>query len=346
MADQIKIPVATVEQAICEVLTARGVSDTDAKATAQALVGANLRGIDTHGLACLPDYARALTEKRINAVPDLKVEKRYPWAASLDADNCLGPVAATRALDLALGSASEMGFGAVAVRRSNHFGAAGVYALRAAEAGCVGIICANASTVTAPFGAAAPFLGTNPLATAAPAGKHPPFVVDMATAEGSRKKIRRALAEGKEIPSGWALGPDGKPTTDPQAALDGVMLPFGGVKGSGIALLTDILSGVLTGAEFGGRVLSVMTNQERESGNGHFVLAFRADAFLPQDDVLARMDEEIDRLKALPAVPPFDAVSYPGEREWLLTAERRESGIPVSEKLVAEVADLGARCLS
>ena len=346
MADVTRIPVATVEQAIREVLTARGVSQADAEATAKALVGANLRGIDTHGLACLPDYARALSEKRLNAVPDMKVEKRYPWAASLDADNSLGPVAATRALDIALDSARDMGFGAVAVRRSNHFGAAGVYALRAAEAGCVGIICANASTVTAPFGAAAPFLGTNPLAVGVPAGKHPPFVVDMATAEGSRKKIRRALAEGQEIPAGWALGPDGQPTTDPQAALDGVMLPFGGVKGSGIALLTDILSGVLGGAEFGGRVLSVMTNQERESGNGHFVLVFKADAFLPEAGVLARMDEEIDRLKSLPPVPPFDVVSYPGEREWNLSAERRKDGIPVSQKLIAEVGDLGARCLT
>ena len=332
MADEILVAVATVEQAIREVLVARDVPVADADATARALVGANLRGIDTHGLACLPDYARALSENRIKATPEITVERRYPWAASLDADNGLGPVAASRATELALESAREMGVGAVAVRRSNHFGAAGVYALRLAEAGCVGIVCANASTVTAPFGAAKPFLGTNPLAIAVPAGRHPPFTLDMATAEGSRKKIRKALAEGKPIPAGWALGPDGQPTTDPQAALDGVMLPFGGVKGSGVALLVDLLSGVLSGAEFGGRVLSVMTNQERESGNGHFILAFRADAFLPGTDVAARMDEEIDRMKALPPVPPFDAVSYPGEREWHLTAERRAKGIPVSIK--------------
>ena len=165
----------------------------------------------------------------------------------------------------------------------------------------------------APFGAAKPFLGTNPLAIAVPAGRHPPFTLDMATAEGSRKKIRKALAEGKPIPAGWALGPDGQPTTDPQAALDGVMLPFGGVKGSGVALLVDLLSGVLSGAEFGGRVLSVMTNQERESGNGHFILAFRADAFLPGTDVAARMDEEIDRMKALP----------PGRRSTRVSLSRR-----------------------
>lgn len=346
MPDDILIPVAAVEQAIRDVLTTHGTSEADADATAQALVGANLRGIDTHGLACLPDYARALGENRINASPELNVDRRLPWAACLDADNGLGPVAAARATDLALESVRDMGVGAVAVRRSNHFGAAGVYALRLAEAGCVGIVCANASTVTAPFGAAAPFLGTNPLAIAVPVGAHPPFTLDMATAEGSRKKIRGALAEGKAIPVGWALGPDGQPTTDPQAALDGVMLPFGGVKGSGIALLVDILSGVLSGAEFGGRVLSVMTNQERESGNGHFVLAFRADAFLPEADAMARMDEEIQRMKALPPVRPFDSVSYPGEREWHLAAERRRTGIPVSPKLISEVVALGAHGLA
>ena len=167
----------------------------------------------------------------------------------------------------------------------------------------------------------------------------------MATAEGSRKKIRKALAEGKEIPAGWALGPDGKPTTNPQAALDGVMLPFGGAKGSGIALLVDILSGVLSGAEFGGRVLSVMTNQERESGNGHFMLAFRADAFVSEADVAARMDEEIDRMKALPPVPPFDAVSYPGERKLYLAAERRAKGIPLPAVLIGQIVDLGGRSL-
>lgn len=346
MSDIIRVASDTIEAAIREVLAARGVPEDDAGATARGLVAANLRGVDTHGLACLPDYVTCLDENRIKARPDMRVERRLPWAATLDADNGLGPAAATRATALALEAAREFGIGATAVRRSNHFGAAGVYAAMAAEQDCIGIVCANASTVTAPFGAAAPLLGTNPLAVAVPAGRHPPFVLDMATSEGSRKKVRKALAEGKPIPDGWSLGPDGRPTTDPAEALKGVMLPFGGVKGSGITLLMDILSGVLTGARFGGDVLSVLTNQERESGNGHFVLAFRVSAFLAEGEFAARMDEEIDRLKALPPAMGFDEVSYPGEREWRISTERAAHGIPVSKKLWSEVTDLGARCLS
>jgi len=345
MTDAILVPAKTVETAICEILTRRGVPEADARAAARGLVGANLRGVDTHGLACLPDYAKALEERRLNATPDMKVERRLPWAMTLDADNGLGPVAAMRATELALESADRLGIGAIAVRRSNHFGAAGVYAAMAAERGCVGIVTANASSVCAPFGAAAPMLGTNPLAVAVPAGRHPAFVLDMATSEGSRKKVRKALAEGKPIPAGWALGPDGRPTTDPRAALDGVMLPFGGVKGSALTLLMDILSGVLTGAEFGGRVLSVMTNQERESGNGHFVMAFKASAFMPHEDFLVRMDEEITRLKGLEPAEGFDEVMYPGEREWKIGEERRRTGIPLPGSLVDAIVGLGGACL-
>ncbi|MBE0532690.1 MAG: Ldh family oxidoreductase [Rhodospirillales bacterium] len=345
MSDTVLVAAKTVEGAIGEVLRRRGVPEADARAAACGLVGANLRGVDTHGLSCLPDYAKALDEKRLKATPAMTVERRLPWAATLDADNGLGPVAATRAMELALESADRLGVGAVAVRRSNHFGAAGVYAAMAAERGCVGIVTANASSVCAPFGAAVPLLGTNPLAVAVPAGRYPAFVLDMATSEGSRKKVRKALAEGKTIPSGWALGPDGRPTTDPQAALDGVMLPFGGVKGAGVTLLMDILSGVLTGAEFGGRVLSVMTNQERESGNGHFVLAFKVSAFMPDEEFRARMDEEIARLKALPPAAGFDEVMYPGEREWRIEAERSAKGIPLPRSLVKEVVALGGEGL-
>mgnify|MGYP000244710845 CR=1 FL=1 len=345
MPDKIQIPAETLNQAARQILQSHGVPDEDAEAAADALMRADLRGVDTHGVACLPGYADCLRENRINARPEMRVERRMPCVSVLDADNGLGPVAATRAMELALEAAEAMGVGVTAIRRSNHFGAAGVYAMMAAEKGCIGMVMANALAVAAPFGAAAPFLGTNPLAVAVPAGRHPAFVLDMATAEGSRKKVRRALAEGQQIPSGWALGPDGRPTTDPAAALEGVMLPFGGLKGSGIGLLTDILSGVLSGAEFGGRVLSVMTNQERESGNGHFMLALKTSAFLPEAEFRSRMDEEIDRLKALPPASGFASVSYPGEREAHAIRDRSTAGIPLSASLIEELKSLGARCL-
>lgn len=340
-----RIPADVARNAAIDILVARGVTAVDAAKVADALIAADLRGIDTHGLGCLKDYVEALAEGRIKARPKLSVEHRFPWVATLDADNGLGPLAAAEGMDITIAAAITFGIGAVGVMRSNHFGAAGVYAARAAEHGCIGIVAANASAVAAPYGAAAPLLGTNPLAIAVPAGRFPPLILDMATSEGSRKKVRKALEDGTRIPPGWALGPDGKPTTDPAAALKGVMLPFAGAKGSGLSLVVDVLAGVLTGAEFGGRVLSVMTNQERESGNGHFMLAFKVSAFLDEAEYTRRIEEEIARLRALPAASGFDAVSYPGERSARVRADRLALGIPMTEARIEALVALGGNRL-
>jgi L-2-hydroxycarboxylate dehydrogenase (NAD+) len=336
-----RIPVALARNAAIDILVARGVPAVDAGKVADSLIAADLRGIDTHGLACLKDYVQALEENRIAATPSFRIDQRFPWASRLDADNGLGPLAAWEGMTLAIGSAERFGIGATGVTRSNHFGAAGVYAAMAAERGCIGIVAANASAVAAPHGATKPMLGTNPLAIAIPAGRFAPVVLDMATSEGSRKKVRKALEDGSEIPSGWALGPDGKPTTDPAQALKGVMLPFAGAKGSGLSLIVDILAGVLTGAAFGGQVLSVMTNQERESGNGHFMLAFKASAFLEQTAYTHRIEEEIERLHALPPATGFDAVTYPGERSARVRADRSALGIPMTEARIEALVALG-----
>lgn len=338
-----RIRVDVARNAAIDILVQRGVPAADAGKVADALVAADLRGIDTHGLACLKDYAEALAEGRIKAKPEFAIEHRFPWAATVDADNGLGPLAATEGMAITIAAAEVFGIAATGIRRSNHFGAAGVYAEMAARQGCIGLVAANASAVAAPFGANAPFLGTNPLAIAIPAGDHPPLVLDMATSEGSRKKVRKALQEGREIPAGWALGPDGRPTTDPAQALEGVMLPFGGIKGSGLSLIVDLLAGVATGAEFGGRVLSVMTNRERESGNGHFMLAFKCSAFLDEARFLKNMAEEIARLRALPRADGVEAIRYPGERAARERTDRLVNGIPMSAALIDTLADLGAR---
>lgn len=341
MGEPTRIRADLARNAAIDILVARGVPAVDASKVADALIAADLRGIDTHGLACLGDYVLALEEGRIAATPRFRVSQRFPWATRLDADNGLGPLAASEAMATAIASAETFGIGAAGVVRSNHFGAAGVYAAMAAERGCIGIVAANASAVAAPHGATRPLLGTNPLAVAVPAGRFAPLVLDMATSEGSRKKVRKALEDGREIPSGWALGPDGRPTTDPAEALKGVMLPFAGAKGSGLSLVVDILSGVLTGAEFGGRVLSVMTNQDRESGNGHFMLAFKVSAFIDEAEYSGRIETEIERLHALPAAAGFDAVTYPGERSARIRADRAAFGIPMTEARIATLVALG-----
>ena len=186
-------------------------------------------------------------------------------------------------------------------------------------------------------------MGTNPLSVAVPTRKAPPFVIDMATSEGARKKVRQALSQGVPLPAGWALDKDGNPTTDPKAALEGVMLPFGGMKGSAITLLLDILSGVLSGAKFGGQVLSVLTNQQGESGNGNFMLVLKVASFMPVEEFKGRMDEELARLRALRPARGVKEVIYPGFKEHFIEAERSGQGIPLNPALVEEVSAIGAR---
>lgn len=326
-----------------KVLRELKVPAADAAVTAECLIKAHLRGFDTHGLPCLPGYAECLEQGRFNPQPDMIAQNLTAWSARLDADNGLGQVAAHQAMKLAIAAADTLGVGATVVRRSNHFGAASAYSLMALEKDCIGLVTSNASSVTAPFGAAEPILGTNPLSISVPAGKHPAFVIDMATSEGARKKIRKALEEGKTLPPGWALDKSGLPTTDPKDALEGVMLPFGGMKGSAITILLDIISGVLSGAEFGGQVLSIYTNQNRESGNGHFMAAFKIEAFMPIDTFKTRMDEELYRITSLRPAKGFSRVIYPGYQEHFTQTRRYEKGIPLDVKWVEKMHALGTR---
>ena len=341
MSGDVYVTKQNLKEYIQNVLLKVKVPEDQAADTADILVKAHLRGYDTHGLSCLAGYVAALDEGRMNPQPSLEVKSSRKWAMSVDGDNGLGQVAGSKAMRLCLEAADDFGIGSVAVKRSNHFGAASAFSLMALEHDCIGIVTSNASAVTAPYGAADPLFGTNPLSVAVPAGALPAFVIDMATSEGSRKKVRKALEEGKTIPQGWCLNAAGEPTTDPAAALKGVMLPFGGAKGSAITILVDILSGVMSGAEFGGRVLSVATNHERESGNGNFMMAMKIDLFMGVDEFKARMDEELRRIMALSPSNGFSEVLYPGYRAHNIEEKRSEEGIPFAAGIIEKTVALG-----
>lgn len=342
MTGQVNVKLEQLENFVVNILSSLGVSKEHGEDTAARMLMAHLRGFDTHGLPCLAGYVDSLKEGRMNAQPSLKVESSTPWASRVDGDNGLGHICGTKAMKICLESAANVGIGSAVVKRSNHFGAASAYSMMALEHDCIGIVMSNASAVTAPFGAAEPLLGTNPLSVAIPAGERPSFVIDMATSEGARKKVRKALDEGKEIPLGWSLDAEGKPTVDPAAALKGVMLPFGGPKGSAITILIDILSGVLSGAEFGGEVLSVATNQERESGNGNFMMAIKIDSFMPANEFKSRMDVELGRILALQPAKGFDEVIYPGYRAHSIEQLRKSEGIPLDLALIEKMRSLGS----
>lgn len=298
------------------------------------MIIANLRGVDTHGVVRSGGYIERFRTRLVNPLPDFQVTSTYPWALAIDADNAMGAVAAGFAMDEVLSRAERLGVGGATVKHSNHFGAASVYALRAVDAGCIGIVLSPASRSLAPFGSMEPLFGTNPIAVALPAGRHDPWVMDMATSIAARGHIRVAARRGEPIPEGWALDAEGRPTTEAKAALGGVMLPFSGPKGSALAMMVDILGGVLSGSAFGGDIRDMTRDFTAPQDVGHFFLALKVDAFMPEREFASRMEEEIRRLKALKPAVGFDEVSYPGEREARLAEHRQAEGIPIPPETV------------
>ena len=228
-------------------LDAHGVPAEDAAIIAHCLVRADLRGVDTHGIVRLPGYLDRVRKKLTNTSPKLVVEKKTPVAGLLDGQNAFGFLVGTKAMQEAIAMARDYGIGMVAAKHSNHFGMAASYVLQALEAGFIGVVFSNASPAMPPWGGKDAFLGTSPFAAGAPGGKLPAILLDMAPSVVARGKIRRAERLKQTIPLGYALDAKGRPTTDPTAALGGVVLPIGGYKGSGLAVLMDIFGGVFSG---------------------------------------------------------------------------------------------------
>ena len=344
MAAPVVISATPLRQFAVDALAQQGVPESDAKLVAESLLRADLRGVHTHGLVRLPTYVDRLRVGLIAARPELRIEKPTPWSTVVDGGNGLGAVVATRAMQAALAAADGFGIGAATAKRSNHFGAAAVCALQAVERGYIGAALTPASRALAPYGSRAPLLGTNPIAVAVPAGARlAPWVMDMATSIAARGHVRLAAMSGAAIPEGWALDEQGRPTTDAAAALRGVMLPLAGPKGSALAMLVEILGGVLSESGFAGTIRDMTRDFEAPQDAGHFFLAFRIDAFMPPPVFHERMETLIERLKALPPAAGFDEVTYPGEREARLESARRKTGIPLPTETISALTKLAER---
>jgi LDH2 family malate/lactate/ureidoglycolate dehydrogenase len=318
-------------------LAAHGVPTEDAAVVARCLVAADLRGVDTHGLVRLPGYLDRLRRGLVNPRPALAPELVTPVAAALDGQNGFGFVVATRAVAEAMAMARGFGLGVVAARRSTHFGMAAAYVLPAVAAGFIALVFSNASRAMPPWGGREALLHTSPLAIGAPGGRLSPIVLDMSPAVAARGKIRRAARRGERIPEGYALDAEGRATTDPAEALKGVVLPIGGPKGSGLALLMDVFCGVLSGAAFAGDVGDQYKDFDRPQDVGHFFLVLRPDLFLPLAEYQARIDRLVERLRQCPPAQGFGEVLLPGEPEAREEAVRRRRGIPYG---AAEIAAL------
>jgi len=325
-------------------LVAHGLSEEDAGIVVGCLVRADLRGVDTHGLQFLPQYLDRVRRGMVNPIPNLVVERVTPVVGALDGDNGFGFVVATKAMEAAIEIAREYGIGVVSARRSSHFGMAACYMLQALEAGYISFVFSNASRAMPPWGGREALLGTNPFAAGAPAGNETPFDLDMSPAVAARGKIRRAARRGETIPVGYALDKHGHSTTDPHAALDdGVVLPIGGPKGSAIAMLMDIMGGVISGAAFGGDVRNQFLDYDQPQNVGHFFLVMKPDLFISKEDYLKRMDTLVQRVHAVKPAEGFDEILMPGEKERRLEATRRRTGLPYHPKEIAALQNEAAK---
>ena len=310
-------------------LVAHGLPEADARTVAHCLVLADLRGVDTHGIQYLPHYLGRVDKGLINPRPDLRLEPRSPVAAALDGQNAFGFVVGMTAIEACIDMARTYGIGIVAARRSTHFGMAASYVLRAVEQGFVAQVYSNASPAMPPWGGRVAMLGTSPFACGAPGGRLDPYVLDLSFAVAARGKIRKAARRGEPIPLGWALDAQGRPTTDAGAADTGVVLPIGGYKGSGLAMLMDLFGGVIAGAGYAGGVGNQFTGYDRPQDVGHFFLAMKPDLFVPLEEYRARMDRLSSAVRGAPRAEGFEEILMPGEREFRLERARRVSGVPV-----------------
>jgi LDH2 family malate/lactate/ureidoglycolate dehydrogenase len=360
------MPVVTVPaKSLChfvqQVFLRLGYSDSQAIDAADVLLWASLRGVDTHGIRNLKSYYVDRTlDGQLNPVAKIRIEHETPHSARLDGDSGLGLACACQAMRLAIAKCRDAGVGMVCMRNAHHLGPAGYFAHMAVEHGMLGACLTGHffgkghTTGVAPLGSVLPMFSTNPLSFAAPCGRHPAFVLDMSTAVATVNRIEMYGQEGSVLPAGWACDPTGQPTTDPSAAR--VLLPLGGTretsghKGWGLGLVVSVLSGVLSGSwarvesAFSDAAASVeQTSHYDQPTMGHFFAAARVDEFQPLDTFQAAMDAMIDALHATPTTDANCKVCYPGEIEARTAVERAKQGVPLSERLLAELRVLADR---
>ena len=337
------------------IFMAMGCGQAHAVLAADVLLKSDLRGIDSHGVARLSGYTRLWEKQRINTRPDIKIVHETATTATVDGDAGLGLVVAPFAMQIAIEKAEKYGSGWVSVRNSNHFGIAGYHALMAVEKDMIGFAMTNASPLVAPTFSNERLLGTNPMCYAFPAGKYPPVIVDMATSAAANGKLEIAQRNGKQVPEGWIQDKQGNYTTNPHALkTGGSLLPLGSDrehgshKGFGLSATVDILSGVLSGANYGPWVPPFVAFLEPPvnppgKGLGHFVGAMRVDGFRPADEFKADMDNWISRFKSSATIDPSQKVIIPGEPELEAETERIKNGIPLVDAVVNDLNELAVK---
>jgi len=350
---QVRVAWEPLSKFVKQVFMQVGMSPEDAETEAAVLLWANLRGVDSHGVQLIPLYVESIDTGNMKVKPNIRIERETPATLLIDADYALGPVVTVFAMNRVMEKAKEVGIGWAFIRNTNHQGAIGYYPQIAAEKGMVGVTWVCSAANMAPYGARATGIANNPIAISVPAKRHRPLVLDMATSVAAGAKLRVARDKGISIPEGWVLDEDGNPTTDPWKV--GALLPLGGPKGSGLAIMLECLTSVMVDAP---KLEPVLQGKEKPIKLGATASKDRTRHQIIQNSVVAAIDigtftdvegykEHIDNLidgvKALPKAEGFSEIFVPGEPEERVFDDRSRNGIPIPEKTLSTLQSIAER---
>jgi len=315
-----------------------GLINDHAKVCSDAIINAELVGAHSHGLSRLKMYCDRINKKVINPKPSIKIKKISSSITHIDANNSIGFVAADMAIKRAIQNAKKTGIGLVAVKNSGHYGLSGYYAEQAVKKNLITMIYTNAPPAVAPHGSLKSLFGTNPICFGTPTGSKIPFILDTSISMINRGKIRVAARNNKKIPKGVALDKFGKPTIDAKKALQGVQLPIAGFRGSGLAWMVDILSGVLTGGNHAGRVKDPFDDFSGPQNIGHLFITFKTNLFVKNYNT--RIKDNIKRIKKLPKIKGIKKIMYPGQNKYERFKKNSKKEIKISEIIMKDLKTL------
>ena len=338
-----RVPVERLEAFIARCLVAVGLPRTDAAIVAGLMAEADLNGSDGHGVFRLPQYVKRIRDGGINVRPEIRVERETGAMALVDGDNGMGHLVVRHAARVAMDKAEVSGVGWVGIHHGNHAGPAALYAKMPLERDMIGLYLAvGSANHMPPWGGTEMLLSTNPIAVAIPALEEPPIVLDMATSVAAYGKVKTKAQRGEPLPEGWMIDRDGKPLTDSARAHEGFLLPIGGHKGYGLALIFGLLAGTLNGAAFGKDVIDFNADSKTVTNTGQAMVAIRVGAFAEIEHFKRAVDTVIRDMKASPTLPGVESVRLPGERSHAERRARSDLGIPVHGALAEKLAALAS----
>ena len=329
-----------LKKKIIKIFKNHKLSNSHASICANALINAELVGAPTHGLSRLKMYCDRINKKVINPKPKIKIKKISQSIAHIDADNSIGFVAADIGIKHAINNAKKTGFGLGGIKKSGHYGLSGYYAEQAVKKNLIAFCFTNAPPAIAPHGAKKSLFGTNPICFGTPTSSKVPFILDTSVSVINRGKIRVAARSGKKIPEGVALEKNGKPTTDAKKALAGVQLPIAGFRGSGLAWMVDILSGVLTGGNHGGKVKDPFDDFSGPQNIGHLFIVIKPNLFV--NNYNQRIKENIKRIKKLPKIKGVKKILYPGQNKLERYKKNLKKAITIPKNILEDLKKLNA----